>query len=157
MKKQFTHIVITIVILTIITGCTSINLLTPKKVVDQHDEWLNKTITVQGVAGTLWMSCTTEGCDPDNICCNGCFGSLALYTDTDSFAQTSRQGPYAYESNGPAIGLEFPNGDGCMGNECEISCDPLQLGERYTVTGMLRECSGYVPYCVMKVESYEHE
>ena len=156
-NKYFALLVMATVILIAIVGCNNVNTLTPEKIIDQQDRWLNKSITVQGTVGTLWMSCTAEGCDPDNPCCNGCFGSLALYTDADSFSETQRHGPYAYESNGPAIGLEFPNGDGCKGNECEISCEPLQLGERYIVTGVLRECYGFVPYCVMKVESYEHE
>ena len=155
-EEHFVHSVIVAVILIAITGCTSVNTLTPEKVIDQQDEWLNKTITVQGIAGTLWMSCTEEACDPGS-CCNACFGSLALYTDADSFVQAPGQGAYAYQSNGPVIGLEFPNGEGCKGNECEISCEPLQLGEWYVVTGMLRECSDLVPWCVMKVESYEHK
>lgn len=156
MNKNFAHFVMTALILILIPGCTDVTPLTPEEVIDQQDEWLNKTITVQGVVGTHWMSCTEEACDPGS-CCNTCFGSLALFSDIDSFAQVRGQGAYAYECNRPAIGLEFSNGDGCQGNECEISCEPLQLGERYVVTGRLHECYHFVPLCVMKVERYEHE
>jgi hypothetical protein len=150
------YLLITGLILVAIMGCTGGKVLTPEKVIDQQDKWLNKVITVRGVAGTLWMSCTEEACDP-GLCCNACFASLALYTDLDSFDQAAGQGPYAYQGNGPAIGLEFPDWEGCKGNECEVSCEPLQLGEWYRVTGILRECSGSVPWCEMVVESYQQE
>ena len=156
MKKYFAHSVTTVIIIIAISGCAGANTLTPDKVVDQQDEWLEKTIAVQGIAGTLWMSCTEEACDPGS-CCNACFGSLALYPEAGSFVQSPSEGPYAYHGNGPAIGLEFPNGEGCKGNECEVTCEPLQLGESYTVTGKLRECYRGVPRCVMEVESYKHE
>jgi hypothetical protein len=133
------------------------NKLTPVEVIEQQDKWLNKTITVQGIAGTLWLTCTEEACDPDYPCCNICSGSLALYPDVGAFTQSPNEGPYSYQSDGPAIGLEFPNGGGCTGNDCEVTCEPLQLGKRYTVTGLLLECSGIFPWCVVEVENYEHE
>jgi hypothetical protein len=153
--KLFALSIVMITIIITVASCSRSAALTPEKVIDQQDRWLDKTITVRGQAGTLWMVCTEEGCDLDRPCCNFCVGSLALYPEAETFSQSPKEGPYAFQTNGPAIGLEFPNGEGCKGNECDVLCTPLQLGERYLVTGTLRECSGNVPWCVLTVESYE--
>ena len=138
-----------------ISSCNKSAALTPERVIDQQERWMDMTITVHGKAGTLWMVCTEEGCDPDRPCCNSCVGSLALYTEAETFSQSPKEGPYAFQTNGPAIGLEFPNGEGCKSNECDVLCAPLKMGEQYLVTGTLRECSGSVPRCVLTVESFE--
>ena len=156
-KKLFVLSVLFVTILITTSGCINDRTLTPETVIERQDEFLNKTISVKGIAGTLWMICTEEGCDPDRPCCNSCFGSLALYQNADSFIESPDEGPYAYQSNEPALGLEFPNGKGCGGNECEVTCEPLQLGERYTITGLLHTCTDNIPWCVLIVESYEHE
>lgn len=157
MKKPFTLPIIVIFILIVSSGCNELNKLTPDKVVKQPEKWLHETITIYGVAGTAEMNCTEMGCDPEYPCCNACFGTYALYPGTELFSNAPDEGPYAYQSNGPAVRLEFPEGGNCQGNECQVTCQPLEMGERYKVTGQLLECWDIVPWCTLQVESFESE
>jgi len=154
MGKVLAFLVVMLIVIVTISGCTD-NELTPEKVIEQQDKWLNQTITIQGVVGTFQMSCTEQACDPEYPCCNECAGLFGLFDNYDAFVHASSQGAYAYLGDGAVIYLEFQNGGGCRGNECDVSCEPLQLGERYTLTGLISACSDIVPRCTMKVESFE--
>ena len=156
-QKTYPGEILLVVIMMAISGCASKKILSPEGVIDQHENLLGKTISIRGIAGTLWMSCTEEGCDPGRPCCNFCVGSLAIYNEIETWDQAPAQGPYAYQGNGPAIGLEFSEGGGCKGNECEVACEPLQLGKLYTINGLLLECSRIIPWCTMQVDSIDRE
>jgi hypothetical protein len=154
MKRVLSLIVLLIIISITFLGCSNSRVLTSKEVVEQPDRWLNENITLQGVVGPLYTSCTEAACPPENPCCNSCTAMLALYMEDSSLS--TQPAPFTYDENEIAIGLEFPEGGGCKGNECEIACQPLQVGKSYTVTGLLVECYT-VPRCILKVENYEEK
>jgi len=132
--------------------------LTVDEVMDEREERTGRTITVHGIVGLRYLHCTEAACDPDNPCCNACFGGLGLFPSADAFYRDPpRDSPFDYHGGWPVIALTFPDGGGCTGNNCEMTCEPLQPGERYVITGVLVECHRVNPDCTLDVESFEHE
>lgn len=116
-----------------------------------------QTITIQGRLGhDQIVMCTAEECPPDRPCCNSCSVPFVLYVEKQHLTQGLNQSVFTEQANERTeIKLEFPDGWTCWGNNCEMACNEhLQLGERYTMTGLLIGCDQDFRGCVMKVENY---
>jgi len=108
------------VFIVLVSGCTS-GILTPERVLGMKDSLLGQRISVIGAAGISDIRCTLIECGEDNPCCNACGGSLLLEGNREKILL---YGEYEGENVG------------CGGNECELTCYPLEIGKKYEVTGI---------------------
>jgi hypothetical protein len=112
------------------TGCYSSNhqnaqVYSPQEVIAHGDVLLNRTITVRGTArASLRVFCTLMACPAENPCCNTCGAALQL---CDAAACITLSG----EETGRQVG--------CSGNECDLTCSPLQQGMESQVVGIWRQ------------------
>ncbi len=99
--------------------------LTPNEVLEQKDSLIGKTITVTGRADiSSIIRCTLMFCPPDNECCNSCSGYLVLSGEKEKITLT---GTYLNKS------VE------CSGNDCKMSCYPLEKSKTYKATGLWKK------------------
>ena len=92
--------------------------------------FVDKQITV--VASTDYVQglvCTQLACPPEE-CCNSCGSAIGLRISDNDVLEV--RGP---EENGFYDGKRV----GCYGNNCEVSCYPLEIRNKYLVTGILRK------------------
>jgi len=113
---------------------------------------VNNTVTVVGYAIPVRIWTTLLACSRgEDPCCNSALGNLGLI---DGFGDGGYEYPLLNATGSPLtlwgeeneIGKPFFNNKimNCSGNNCEINCTPLQAGDRYAVTGVLRNESGVV-------------
>lgn len=119
---------IILTVLVLVSGCIQQS-LTPDDVLQNKEAFLGKEITVTGKAGTGNVFCTREECKPTEPCCNTCSGRLTLKGFSESIILSgSYQGKKAT----------------CTGNNCNLTCYPLEREETYQVTGTLVQKYGKV-------------
>jgi hypothetical protein len=116
--------------MTVLMSCHSANhqngdVLSPQMVLANKDLLLNQTITVRGIArADKRVLCTLMACPVENPCCNMCGAALQL---CESESCLTLAGTYA----GTQVG--------CSGNECGLTCFPLEQGLTYQVTGVWKK------------------
>ncbi len=94
--------------------------------INHSEEYINKTITIEGTVTMGPTTCTMMMCPPENPCCNSCGAQLVLYDNT-SMIDTSGS---------------------CGGTECNMTCSPLELHKTYKVTGIWKNN-------ILEIISYE--
>ncbi len=95
-----------------------------EEIVQNLDKWTGERVTVNGTASAN-IVCTQMACTSENPCCNTCGGDLFLRSDNGSLM------------------LEFPNSTGsCSGNNCNITCQPLERGKDYKLEGAVGKSDG---------------
>ncbi|MBU2442847.1 MAG: hypothetical protein KKF95_02165, partial [Nanoarchaeota archaeon] len=119
-------------LLILISGCATSSYLDLSTVMNNPDSYVEQTITVKGTAEPdLMVKCTTQMCEESNPCCRTCSSRLLLTQSSSS------------------VTIE---GGECKGNNCEMTCFPLEQGKEYLVSGFLKkENSKYIFF----VQSYE--
>jgi hypothetical protein len=128
------RLVFLLIILLLLSGCVQV--LTVGDVLERKDEFLNRKVLVSGKADASKPICTLRACMPENPCCNSCSGNLVLKDGGELLIR----GSY----NGKEIG--------CRGDECNLTCFPLERGRTYRVYGTLEEEDGKI-YLI--IESFD--
>ena len=101
--------------------------LTPQQVLHQKDSLLGKSITVEGIAAIGLERCTLMACTQEQPCCNSCAANLILTGDGANITVSG-------EWEGKEVG--------CEGNDCGLTCWPLEEGKRYSVSGIWNSSLG---------------
>ena len=101
------------------------DVLSPQMVLANKELLLNRTITVRGIAeADARVLCTLMACSHENPCCNMCGAALQL---CDAGSCITLSGTYS----GRQVG--------CSGNECGLTCFPLEQGRIYQVIGVWKK------------------
>lgn len=98
--------------------------LTPEELLADKDFFLDKNVTVKGIANIGSMICTLLVCPETNPCCNACGGNLIL---EDKISKITIIGNYQNKSVG------------CSGDNCKQICYPLDKGKMYKVSGIWKK------------------
>jgi hypothetical protein len=109
--------------------------MTPDGVARRAEGLLGRRITVRGTVEMIGMSCTEAYC-PEDPCCNACWSGLGFKGEWGEIYLTGA-------------------GIGCAGGSCEVTCAPFEVGEVYTVTGILRD--SMFPFLEIDVEAFESD
>ena len=105
-----------------VSGCFGQSTLTPDQLPPVAASLVGTNITLEGLAVAYNVVCTQAACPPETPCCNTCGAPLALAGD-----QTKIRLRGSYELR-PV---------GCFGTECNQTCYPLTIWQRYQVSGTL--------------------
>ncbi len=109
-----------------VSGCVQAE-LTIKTLAENGEQYVGKEVNVSGIADVGKTICTLIMCEPENPCCNACGGDLVL---KDGGSSIEIRGEYGGK---PA---------GCGGDNCNITCHPLEKGKMYRVSGILEKEDG---------------
>jgi hypothetical protein len=112
---------------------------------NKKDIFLNEQVTLEGRAVGI-KSCTLMACPLFAPCCNTCRGELGLRISKDTIVTI-----YGNRTQEEGYGLYNGQEVWCHGDTCYIECYPLEEGEKYKVTGILK--MGVVDF-PMKQEGY---
>lgn len=122
--------VVVAIFLVLLFGLNQANLqktLKVSEVLERKEDFLGKEIRVKGEVSAETVRCTMVECPEENLCCNSCFGNLALKRNNGTL---TLHGKYRNKSVG------------CSGNNCNLTCWPLGRGEEYAVKGILKRSRG---------------
>mgnify|MGYP001579834026 CR=1 FL=1 len=112
-------IVIILVASLFLAACATTQIKSVADVITAPEKYVDKGISVQGaVVIDNRVKCTLQVCPEDNACCQTCSADLLL-------------------SSGDAL-LRIKGGT-CFGNNCGMSCAPLEQNKKYVVSGILRQ------------------
>ena len=114
----------------LLAGCYSVDrqdetVLSPQAVLANKDTLIDQVITVRGtVAPSMLVLCTLMACPAENPCCNSCGADLQLCENGSCITVS-----------GDEAGLQV----GCSGNECGLTCTPVQEGTVHNISGVWRK------------------
>jgi len=115
---------ILLIVLVLASGCIQGAEVSIKNLTENREQYKGKEINVSGVADAGRTMCTLIFCSEENPCCNSCSGNSVL-----------KDGEYAIEIRGEYNGKVV----GCSGDNCNISCYPMERGKKYKVTGIFEK------------------
>ncbi|MDO8480948.1 MAG: hypothetical protein Q7S65_03970, partial [Nanoarchaeota archaeon] len=105
----------------LLMGCVSQPVpLTAEQVLASPENYSGKTLTLLATPEPGLTRCTMMACSEENPCCNSCGGQLTI---------------------GGISGIVI-EGSTCSGNECNLSCSPMEQGVSYSITGTLSQKDG---------------
>jgi len=97
------------------------------------EELKGKIIVVKGTADYSGTHiCTTQECPEESPCCNKCSSELGLIEIGEDNVYSAIKLGGVFEGSGVI----------CSGNDCELNCHPLEIGDKYEIQGLWKEESG---------------